>query len=127
RVLLVAGQTLRKLVVDAGRHRRCACGGNREAVVVGRDFRVEQGHVLRPCGFAKVIQRQAWSLAGVKRRVALKIRQLEIRSSIAAIGRPEQREQRRILRNREQLASAERPAEGGEVERENPYLGDERV
>ena len=56
-------------------------------------------------------------------RVTLDAGQGEGRLAVAPVGRPEQREKRRVLRERHQLAVAERPARRREVERDNADLG----
>src|SRR5947209_11631911 len=61
------------------------------------------------------------------RRVALHVGQREIGLAVAAIGGAEQREQRGVLRQRQDLPVAERPALGREVEREDTDFGDEWI
>ena len=61
------------------------------------------------------------------KRAPLQIRQRKVALAVAAVGGPEQREQRRVLRDRQELAVAERPALRGEVERKDANLGNERI
>ena len=59
--------------------------------------------------------------------LALHVRQREVALAVAAIGGAEQREQRGVLRERQDLPVAKRPALGREVEREDADFGDERI
>src|SRR5262249_14211831 len=63
--------------------------------------------------------------ADVERCAALQVGQCEGAPAVAAVGRAEQREQRRVLRDGKQLACADGPPSGREVEGEHAYLGDE--
>src|ERR1700712_547737 len=58
---------------------------------------------------------------------AAEIRQRKGRFPVTAVKGAEQREQRGVLRNRQQLAVAGRPTRGCKVAGENPDFGDEWV
>ena len=72
--------------------------------------RLEQGHRLRAAGLAEVVQRQPGPLARVHRRAALQVGQREVALAVAAVGRAEQREERRVLGERQAAARRTTPS-----------------
>jgi hypothetical protein len=93
---------------------------------VRRDLALEQRHRLLAAGLAEVVQAQPGPWPGASAR-ALQVGKREVRLAVAAVGGAEQREQRGVLRERQELAVAERPALRREVEREDADLGDEWI
>src|SRR2546423_5156930 len=65
------------------------------------------------------------SLTHVNRHISLEIRQAEIYAPIAAVGGPEQREERLVLVDRQQLPVAERPTFWREAEAHDSDFGKE--
>src|SRR4051812_28073543 len=61
------------------------------------------------------------------RRATLQVRQRKVRLAVAAVGGAEQREQRRVLREGQELAVAPRPPLGREIEREDADLGNKGI
>ncbi len=59
------------------------------------------------------------------RRAGAEVGQGEVHAAVAAVGRAEQREQRLVLVDRQQLSVAHRPALRGEAEGHDPDLGEE--
>jgi hypothetical protein len=57
----------------------------------------------------------------------LQVRQPKRTLSVAAVEGPDQRKERRVLADRQQLPITERPANWGKITAQNPYLSDERV
>src|SRR5262245_29512998 len=90
-------------------------------------LRLEQRDCLAAACLAEVMKRQAGPLTGMHRRVTLHVGQREVRFAVAAVGVAEQGEKRRVLRERENLAVAEGPALGREVEGEDANLSDKWV
>src|SRR5207253_5770279 len=86
---------------------------------VRRDLGFEQRHGLAAASLAQVVQRQARALSRMHRGVALHIRQREIGLAVTAVGRSQQGEERRVLRERQYLAVAKGPAFGCKVEGED--------
>ena len=78
-------------------------------------------------GLAQVVEREAGTLAGLHRRPALEVGQGEVALAVAAVGGAQQREQRGVLRDRQQLAVAPGPAPRREVERENSDFSDKWI
>src|SRR5262245_8615958 len=74
-----------------------------------------------------VVRGESGSLAMGDSHRALQVGQSEGHPAIAAVKSPEQREQRGVLRDWQELAVAERPASWGEGETENADLRNERV
>src|ERR1035438_6351518 len=102
---------------------RCSSGSAIRGSALGRPkvstpTATEGPASLAPAVPAGLAQNDA--VADMHRHAPLQIRQSEVSLSIAAIGRAENRKQRLILVDRQQLAIAKRPALGREVERENP-------
>src|SRR5207253_3858955 len=83
---------------------------------------VEQRHRLLAARLPLRVVGQALPLARLDRHRALKIRQREVGLAVTAVHRAEQREERRVLRYRQQLAVARGPAGRGEVVREDADL-----
>jgi hypothetical protein len=94
---------------------------------VPRDLALEERHGLAAARLAEIVQGQTRPLAGMHRRTALQVRQREVALAIAAVGGAQQREERRVLRDRQQLAIALGPALGREVEREDADFRNERI
>src|SRR5690348_17328463 len=65
------------------------------------------------------MQRESGALSWMHRRIALHIGQREIGFPVTAIGRAQEREQRGILTERQDLPVAKCPALGSEVKRED--------
>lgn len=63
----------------------------------------------------EIVQRQARPLTWVHRKTALQIGQREVGQAVTAVGGSEQREQGRVLRQRQELTIAKRPSLGREV------------
>src|SRR5437588_2462859 len=82
-----------------------------------RDFRNGQRVALLAAALAARM-----SAAHMDRRAALKVRQAEVHPPVAAIGRAEQREQRLVLVDRQQLPVAQRPTLRREAEGHDPDL-----
>src|SRR3954454_375790 len=91
------------------------------------DLALEERHGVAAALLAEVVEREAGPLPGMHRSATLKVRKRERRLSVPSVRRAEEREERRVLAERQQLDVAERPALRREVEREDPDLGDERV
>src|SRR5258705_205166 len=87
----------------------------------------DTGATRTPAGSPKKSLSRAGRLPRARGKGALKIGKGEVLFSSAAVKRSEQREQRRVLGDRQQLAVAQSPASGREVAGENPDLGDERA
>src|SRR5205807_904003 len=96
-------------------------------VSVGGYLGREQGQGLLAAGLAEQTLGEAGSLALLHRRAALQVGQRERAPAVAAIGGAEEREQRRVLRDRHQLSGAQGPTLGREREGEDAYLGDEGI
>src|SRR5215208_1102726 len=96
-------------------------------MIVRGNLAFEQAHSLRAACFAKVVQTQTRALPWVHRSTSLEVGQSEVALAIPTIGGPEQREERGVLRERQELAVAPGPALGCEVEWKNPDLSDERI
>ena len=94
-------------------------------MAVDRVLDLAQGHLGRAARLAKRARRQAGALALVHRRSAGQIGQTKGVLSVAAIGHAEQREQRRVLDNIQQLTLAEPPASRLEGSGEHPDLAKE--
>src|SRR4051794_23150657 len=73
------------------------------------------------------MKRQARALSRMHRRVFLHVGKSEVGFAISSIGGSKEREQGRVLREREDLAVTERPALRGEVERKDANLSNERI
>ena len=67
------------------------------------------------------------AVAPMNRYAALEVGQAEVHPPVAAVGGAEQREQRLILVDRQQLAVAKRPSLRGEVEGHDLDLAYERI
>ena len=76
---------------------------------------------------AERIVRQSGALARAVRRAALKVGQAERGLAVAAVGRPEQREQRRIRADTEQGAVGGRPAYRTEIKAEGAQFAEIHV
>src|SRR5580658_4521572 len=92
-----------------------------------RHLRLEQRHRGRATGLAEVVQTEPWALTWVHRGRALQVRQGEVGLAVAAVGGAEQREQRRVLAKRQELAVAEGPPGRREVKRKDPDLRHKRI
>src|SRR3954453_13071602 len=92
-----------------------------------RNLALEQRDRLRSAAFTEKALRQAGPVSLMHRRATLQVRQRKIALAVAAIEGAEQREQRRVLRDRQQLSIAPLPAFGREVERKNADFGDEGI
>src|SRR5262249_26097453 len=92
-----------------------------------RHFRLQERDILFAPDFAKIAQAQARSLAGVHRRRTLKIGQRESAFTVTAVCGPEQREQRRVLADGQQLPVTERPAKRSKISAKDSDFGYELV
>src|SRR4051794_38473998 len=70
---------------------------------------------------------QRVAASDVDRQAALEVRQRKVRLPVAAEGRAEQREQRLVLIDRQELTVRQRPSLRREDEAHNPDLGQERL
>src|ERR1043166_4597373 len=86
---------------------------------VGRHLRLEQGDELRATGLAEIMQGKSRALARMHRSVSLHIRQGEGGLAVATVSGPQEREERCVLRDRQELAGTKGPAFGREVERKD--------
>src|SRR3954468_20174182 len=96
-------------------------------MIVRWNLALEQGHSLCAARLAKVVQAQSWALSRVHRSTPLQVRQGEIALAISAIGGAEQREERGVLREWQELAVAPGPALRREVEGEDADFSDKRI
>lgn len=87
----------------------------------------EQRYGFHAAALTQVAERQAWPLARMHRRAALKIGQCERTEAVAAVGGSEQGKQGGILRNRQDLAVAKRPPCGSKVAGKYSNFGDKRI
>ena len=104
--------------------RRRLGGDGRERMRVRWVLRGEQRDRLPTLHLADIIEGEPWPLALADRNAASQVRQRKSGLAVAAIEGAEEREQRRVLRDRQQLAFAERPSDRGEIKRENGDLAD---
>ena len=86
----------------------------------GRDQRV----LLLAAAFTQHARHEARSVPGMDRRATAQVGQCERGLAVAAIGRAEQRKQRLVLADREQLPRTDRPAARREIESEHPDLAE---
>jgi hypothetical protein len=98
-----------------------------ESVRVRRHLSLEQRDPLRPRRLADEPVRRSAALALVHRGGALEVRQREVALAVAAVVRPQKREQGGVLRDRHKLPVALRPTRGREIEAEDTDLGDKRI
>src|SRR3954463_2596078 len=96
-------------------------------MIVRGNLALEQGHSLCAARLAKVVQAQPWPLTWVHRSASLQVGQGEVALAVSAIRGAEQREERGVLRERQELAIAPRPALGCEVEGEDADFSNKRV
>src|SRR5882762_2897033 len=73
------------------------------------------------------MEREAGALTGVHRSAALQVGQREGRLAVAAVGGTQQREERGVLREGQELPVAPRPTFRREVEREDADFRDEWI
>ena len=99
-------------LASAGSSRRRA-----HRVAVRRDLGLQQRDGLGAAGLAEVVQREPRPWPGASGALPCRSGSANVLLAVAAVGRAEQREQRGVLRDRQQLAVAQRPALGREVER----------
>src|SRR5207237_2679743 len=85
-----------------------------------RHLLLGEGDTATPRRFAESV-----AVPYVNRDISLKIWQPEGRLAIAAVGRAEQREERLVLVDRQQLPVTHRPAFRREIETHDPNLGKE--
>src|ERR1700680_3401053 len=83
---------------------------------------LEKRHGVLTGGFAEVAEAEPGPLTLLHRHRTLQVGEGEVRLAVAAVGRSEQREERRILGDRQKLTVAEGPALRREVEREDADL-----
>src|SRR3954471_17751541 len=96
-------------------------------MIVDGNLAFEQAHSVRAARFAKVVQTQSRPLPWVHRSTSLQVGQGEVALAIPAIGGAEQREERGVLPEWQELAIAPGPALGREVEGEDANFSDKRV
>src|SRR4051794_30446360 len=92
-----------------------------------RHLALNQCHTFYATLFSQVAQGKPLALARLHRGAALQVGECERALAIAAIGGAEQREQRRVLRDRHELTVAEGPASRRKVEWEDTNFGDELI
>src|SRR2546425_12662513 len=88
-----------------------------------RDLALEQRHKFRPARLSQIVKTQARSLARMHRRRPLQIGKSEIRLSISAISRAEQRKERGVLAYGQELAVTQGPTGGSKVPRKDSDFG----
>jgi hypothetical protein len=121
--LRVHGRPVGRLGVDPALGQNRAAGpvglllsvARGQKMVVGRQVAGGERRVLRPTGLAEVVIRETGALARLRRVPAAQVGEGEVRLAVAAVGRAEQREERGVLRDRQDLSVAEGPALRGEV------------
>jgi hypothetical protein len=98
-----------------------------QSMTVPWNFAFQQSHCCRAARFAQVVQRQTGTLTGMHWPIALHIRQRKRRFTVAAVGGAKEGEERGVLRDRQDLPIAKRPALGREVEGKDADFRDEWV
>src|SRR5436305_1934668 len=94
---------------------------------VGGNLRFKESYGFTASCLSEVVQGETRALAGVHGSSSLKVRKREVRLAVPTVGRPEQRKERCVLTQGQDLTIAPRPALWGEVEREDANLSDERI
>jgi len=89
---------------------------------VSGHFRLKQGHVLFAALLTQEARAQAGALALLHGCGALEVWQGKVALAIAAVSCAQKREQSCVLADGQELAIAQRPADGSKVKRENPDL-----
>src|SRR5690349_7227415 len=92
-----------------------------------RDFRFQQGYRLTAARFAQIVQRKPGPLSGMHWRTPLQVRQRKVRFTIPTISGAEQRKQRRILAERQQLSVTPSPAFRCKVEGKDSDFSDKWI
>ena len=82
-------------------------------------LRLGETDLLSAEDFAKKIGGQSSALALTDRHATTQVRQRKGGGAIATVGGPQQREERGVLRDGQELAVAKRPSFGREIEGEN--------
>ena len=102
----------------SGRQRLTSCRRvGIKRVAVGWNFRLQQRDCLGTARFAQIVKGEPWSLAGVHRRISLQVRESKVRFAVAAVSGAEQRKQRGVLGDGQDLPIAKGPAFRREIER----------
>src|SRR5215471_10236875 len=83
---------------------------------MGRYLGFEERHRVRASGFSEIVQGKSGPLAWMHRRVALHVRESKIGLAVSSICGPQQREQRRVLAEGQDLAITKGPALRRKVE-----------
>src|SRR6266704_1850189 len=96
-------------------------------MAMSRYLGFEQRHSFAATHLAEVVERQAGTLSRMHRRIALHVRKSEIALAVTAICGAEQRKERGVLAERQNLPVTKRPALGRKVEGKNSDLSNKRV
>src|SRR5690349_19577714 len=91
------------------------------------NLRLKERHCLAPSRLAQIVKRQTGPLPWVHRCSTLQVRQCEVALAVSAVGRTQQREQSRVLGERQELAVTPSPTLRRKVEGEDTDLGNEWV
>src|SRR5436305_648651 len=94
---------------------------------VGWDLRLKERYGVTASCLTEIVEGEAWALARMHGSSSLQVRKREVRLAVPTVGRPEQRKERCVLAQGQELAIAPRPSLWGEVEREDTNLCDERI
>src|SRR5579864_6369526 len=109
------------------RVRHSAGSGALRGVVMLGHFALEQSDGRFPADLAEIPERESGTLAGLHGRAALQVGKLEIALAIAAVGGSEERKQRGVLRERQDLPVTQRPPLGREVSGEDSNFGEKWI
>ncbi len=102
-----------RLILGSGRR------SGLQSMRVSRYLGLRERDRLRAARLAFIVQAQSVALPLLDRNTTLQVGQREVAPAIAAVDRPEEREQSGVLTKGQQLAIAEGPALGREVARED--------
>ena len=103
------------------------CGKARGRVLVGREMSGGERHLGQSASLPEVVKRQPRTLPHPQWRAPLEIRQAEGANPVATVRGSEQREERGVLRDREELAVAKGIVLRGKVARKHSDFCDERT
>jgi len=112
-----------------GAHRTCIVAGwrGKNRMGVRRNLRNGQGHRRCPASLAEITWSQSRPASHIDCQAALQVWKGKVRCSIAPVKSPKQREERSVLRDRQNLSVAKRPTRGREREPECSNLTNERI
>ena len=100
---------------------------HRGGMGVGWNFGLEKRYSLRTAGFTQVVQGKAGTLTRVHGSATLQVGKSKVGFPIPPVGGPQEREQRCVLAEREELPIAPGPTPGSKVKGKNPDFRDKRV